>query len=62
MGLFCGAFLGVSKSLGMRKVGGVGEYIEQGATIGRPAHMYKCFVGANEAGVIEKGGRQTGGR
>ena len=53
MGLFCGAFLGVSKSLGMRKVGGVGEYIKQGTTFGRPAHMNKCLVGENEAGVIE---------
>ena len=31
----------------------MGEYIKQATTIGRPAHMNKCLVGANEAGVIE---------
>ena len=37
----------------MRKDGGVGKYIKQGTTIGRPMHMNKCFCGTKEAGVIE---------
>ena len=53
MGLCCGASLGASQRLGMRKDEGVGEYIKQATTIGRPAHMNKCLVGATEAGVIE---------
>ena len=33
--------------------GGVAEANNKRTTIGRPQHMYKCRVGANEAGVIE---------
>ena len=71
MGLGCGASLGASQRQGVRKDGGVGEYIKQATTIGRPAHMNKCLVGENAAGVSETylnffmsaatgGGRLTG--
>ena len=33
--------------------GGVGEYIKQATTIGRPARTNKCLAAWNEAGVIE---------